>query len=331
MKVRDLADSFYKVYGGRSLFEQFDADVRDEIHVFLEEARDVLGQAYQLLYRRQEGPFKAVDTNFALYSKEISNLSLVSDSLSSPSSPSSAETPLKRPKSFQKLWWSLRDKKRVEQILRNFTELNGRIHESIKLWCLGTSIGVDLQHLNRLQTDENSRVLGFDIDARLQFQVSQIDAPPTSLQVKDLEICDAIVTAQPFGDGSFSILNLHQSSILIEHRSYAPESPVAVEMDLRTHDLVDKLASLLHQRKGSDFRTPSCQGWVRSTQQNTVAFLFSIPEAVEPSPTSLLSILQSKDIASPSLGSRFWLAMKLARFLSQLQLVKWVGVHRSCV
>lgn len=234
---------------------------------------------------------------------------------------------VKRLKSFQKLWWSLRDKKRVEHILRDFTELNGRIHESIKLWCLGTSIGVNMQHLKRLQDDTNSRALGFDIDAGLQIAVSQHQSPPQSLEMDDPELYGAIHKAKSVGDGTFSILDYQNSAVLIEHRSYASESPIPVEMDSRTHDLVDTLASLLHQPKEAVFRTPPCQGWIKAPQQNTVAFMFSVPDSVEPSPSSLLEILQSTDTTSPSLGSRFWLALKLSRFVSQLHLVKWVSFY----
>lgn len=239
-------------------------------------------------------------------------------------SPNSSKTSLRRPSSFHKLWWSLRDKKRVEQILQNFTDLNGRIHESIKLWCLGTSIGVNMQHLNRLQDDANSRALGFDVDAGLQIAVSQHQAPPLSLEIHDPELFGMISMAEPIRDGSFSILTHRKPTILIERRSYAPQSSIPVEMDSRTHDLVDQLASLLHQRKGAVFRTPPCQGWIKTSNNNTVAFIFHVPESLEPSPTSMLDILRSNDMASPSLGSRFWLAAKLAKFVSQLQLVKWV-------
>lgn len=239
-------------------------------------------------------------------------------------SPTSSEISLRRPSSFHKLWWSLRDKKRVEQILQDFTDLNGRIHESIKLWCLGTSIGVNMQHLNRLQDDANSRALGFDVDAGLQIAVSQSQAPPRSLELDDPELCGMILMSKPIRDGSFSILTHRKTAILIERHSYAPQSSIPVEMDSRTHDLIDQLASLLHQRKGALFRTPPYQGWIKTPRENTVSFVFHVPDSLEPAPTSMLDILRSSDMSSPSLGSRFWLALKLAKFVSQLQLVKWV-------
>lgn len=308
------------------MFEQFDADVRDEIHQFLEIARDVLNQAYRLLRHRQEGSYKTLETRSASKSRTMPIFTIgYSEATLTPASP---EMSLRRPSSFHKLWWSFRDKKRVEQILQDFVDLNGRIHENIKLWCLGTSIGVNMQHLNRLHENANSRALGFDVDAGLQIAVSQTHAPPYSLKIDDPELCAMVNMAESIRDGSFSILTNRKPAILIERRSYAPQSSLPVEMDNRTHELVNQLASLLHQRKGSVFRTPPFQGWIKSAQENKVAFVFHVPESVEPSPTSMQEILQSRDMGSPSLGSRFWLAVKLARFISQLQLVKWV---RSCL
>ncbi|KAK0372059.1 hypothetical protein CLIM01_10584 [Colletotrichum limetticola] len=61
-------------------------------------------------------------------------------------------------------------------------------------------------------------------------------------------------------------------------------------------------------------------------QHNRVAYMFSIPEVTEPSPSNLLDILSSTS-SPPSLSKRFSLAHKLSRCISQLHLVKWV--HES--
>ena len=75
----------------------------------------------------------------------------------------------------------------MESIVDEFSELNSRIHENIKLWCLGTSIGVDLRHLRHLESDPNSRVLGFDVDARLQMATSQAEHA-ASLEIDEWEV-----------------------------------------------------------------------------------------------------------------------------------------------
>ena len=203
-----------QTYGGRSLFEQFDTEVQDQIHIFLEQAAGVLGLAYQLLNRRQEN--SPVD-------KEIQLLA-ITPTKSGKLSPAPSETSLssmKRPGSFQRLRWSLLDKKRVEVIVRDFSELNGRVHESIKLWCLGTSIGIDLQHLKRLEDDYNSRVLGFDVDARLQMATSQTQVVPKILEVNELDLQQKICDVKQFGD-NFGVFSREGKPMLVEYRSYSP-------------------------------------------------------------------------------------------------------------
>ncbi|KAJ4025686.1 hypothetical protein NW752_003161 [Fusarium irregulare] len=295
------------IYDGQCLFEQFDAEIQEEIRVQLEQASDVLDRAYSILNRPSNTSLRVSPTP--------SHDSLVL-----------GDTPTRRPGSFQRFRWSLMDKKRVEAILRDFADSNDRIHENLKLWCLGTSIGVDLRHLKRLETDINSRKLGFDADARLQLATGQRSPITQTLEINELELRQELLNVEPLAK-SFGVLTWRGRNIMAEYRSYAAESPVPVEIDTRTRDLVDRLANLLHQPKEAFFRTPKCQGWVKQMQQNRVVYLFNIPETAKPLPIRLLDALQSDKIPTPSLSQRFHLASKLARCISQLQLVKWV--HES--
>jgi hypothetical protein len=204
-----------------------------------------------------------------------------------------------------------------------FSELNSRIHENIKLWCLGTSIGVDLRHLRHLESDPNSRTLGFDIDARPQMATSQAEHA-ASLEIDEWEVKQSFPDTRKVGE-RFEIARRENDSFLLEYRSYSPSAPVSVELDGRTRDLVDRLANLLHQPKEIGFRTPSCVGWFRGRKDNKVAYVFNIPVGFDPSPISLLDVLESGDLAAPSLSERFKLALRLSRCISQLQLVKWVS------
>ncbi|KAH0430442.1 hypothetical protein CcaCcLH18_07822 [Colletotrichum camelliae] len=263
-------------YGGKSLFEQFDKDVQDQILVFLEQASDVLEQAYKLLSRRQKFDTKVRDPQSPAKSSFLATISPAPSS----SSLSSGDLVLKRPKSFQRIKWSFVDKKRVGTIVQDFSELNGRIHESIKLWCLGTSIGVNLQHLNRLETDENSRALGFDVDARLQMATSQNQTTAKSLEISDPSLRQCVENATVFGD-KFGIFYWEGKACLVEYRSYSPDSPVPIPLDDRTRDLVDKLANLLHQPKEIAFRTPSCQGWFHESFRSENVLFFPMVDSAE--------------------------------------------------
>ncbi|EJT75451.1 hypothetical protein GGTG_05385 [Gaeumannomyces tritici R3-111a-1] len=347
------------VYAGRTLFVQFDTEVQKNIHLFFEEATGILQQAHELLSRGQGDPNACAGGSHPSSDGDAPSMSNGGNSsprsempttLAPATSPVALRHALARPRSFVRLRWSLLDKKRVEAILCQFSDFNNRIHENIKLCCLATTIGVDLAHLRRLEDDVSSRVLGFDTDARLRQIVAadagSRDCGPGLASFEILGGADgaAELTLRPSefvrddSDGRFGIAITHSREndntpgrerrpLLVEYRSYAPESPVSVDLDDRTKDLVDQLARLLRQPKGVVFRTPRCEGWVRQPEHNRVAFLFAIPDNVDPMSVSLLKILSSKDVPPPPLGQRFLLAGHLARCISQLQLVKWV--HKS--
>ncbi|KAI9685289.1 MAG: hypothetical protein M1822_004662 [Bathelium mastoideum] len=280
-------------YNGEVLFEQFDAEVQNEIQLFLEELCSVVDQAHRLLSR----PLRTNQTT-ASGSKPTSSIS-------------------------RRLRWTLLDKKRITALIEDFSELNGRILANIKLWCLSVSIGVNLQHLRRLEHDPNSRQLGFDIDARLRLAANHAESIQETSELKNPELVLALENAKKFGD-KFGILEWNGKPALVEFRSYASDAPIPITIDSRTRELVDNLAKLLHQPKELVFRTPSCIGWTLKPLTNQYSFIFALPPDVQPVPISLLEILSLTVSMKPSLGDKFRLALGLARCVSQLQLVKWV-------
>ncbi|KAK4199631.1 hypothetical protein QBC40DRAFT_340368 [Triangularia verruculosa] len=295
-----------RIYGGNCIFDQFDVDIQDQIRVSLEQAMDTLNQAHQLLERRQRVSVedRATDSKFPLLPTISPQATL----------------------SLSRLKWSLRDKKRLERIILDFSEHNSAIHVQIKVWCLSMSAGVNLHHLKHLEEDENSRLLGFHVDASLLRANVELDRPHMDLEVHGPDVTPLVSNCTPFGD-KFAVCTQQGRPTLLEYRAYAPDIRVPVEPDNRTRQLVNSLANLLHQPTEVTFRTPHCNGWITQMQYNRVAFMFSIPEGVEPTPFTLLQLLSSKDLPSPSLSDRLQLALSLARCISQLQLVKWV--HES--
>lgn len=311
------------------LFEQFDPEVQNHIQIFFEQAIGIIEQAHRLLSRRQTSSSSdaiSLADSFSTITTRAGNTLVATPNGSIASLSKPQEVSKKSSWTFQRLRWSLSDKKRVEAIVHEFSDVNKRIYDNIKLWCLGTSIGIDLQHLRHLEDDTSSQALGFDLDARLQLAASTERDLPGTLEVQQGEDTRRALHSIVPVEEKFGIAQWDYKPMLVEYRSYAPESPVSVEMDPRTYSLVDKLAKLLHQPKEIVFRTPSCWGWVRQAQFNRVAFMFSIPEGCEPQPSSLYHVLGSNS-QPPSLGQRFTLALQLARCISNLQLVKWV--HKS--
>lgn len=52
--------------------------------------------------------------------------------------------------------------------------------------CLGSSVGIDLKHLKRLQKDKNSQDLGFNTDATLRLTSNNAKELPGTLELPDV-------------------------------------------------------------------------------------------------------------------------------------------------
>jgi hypothetical protein len=223
------------------------------------------------------------------------------------------------------LRWSLRDKKRTEEVLNNFADLNSRIHENIKLWSLATSIGLDIQHLERLKNDQSSIDLGFNVDATLQIAAGDAQAISGSVELCGQGWMDAIKASKPVEE-RFGLIQLNGMRFLQENRSYDEHRHASTtEVDPRTKDRVDGLAKLLQHPKERVFCIPRCVGWKYIPTSRRIAFAFEIPADVSTEPVSLRRLLDGTE--KPELGDKFQLAFRLARCIAQLQMVKWVSLN----
>ncbi len=225
------------------------------------------------------------------------------------------------------LRWSFYDKKQTEKIVRDFGDLNSRIMDHIKLVCLGSAIGVDLQHLNHLKTDDNSKKLGFDVDATLKLTVGETQDHAQSLEIMNPKWIEQLHHTQHV-DGEFAVLNCIGARVLEESRTYVPFPQTPHGLDPRTKDRVDALARLLQQPKEQVFRIPRCIGWKFVSSHNRIAFLFEVPPDVKPQPVSLIKLLENLDMKM-SLGGKFRLAHSLAKCMAQLHMVRWVGMQSA--
>ncbi|KAF4539616.1 Protein kinase [Lasiodiplodia theobromae] len=183
------------IYGNQTLFEKFDKEVQNEIQIFFEDLRATIDQAYQLLLHRSGriGDNEATSSIHKLTRQNNSSSSLLS---------------------LQHWQWTLKDKKRVEAIIDRYGELNRRITENIKLWCLATSIGVNLQHLHRLRDDENAQALGFNVDATLQLATTDPGPPIETLELGSVVLTQALHEARVVEE-RFGILTYNGETLLI--------------------------------------------------------------------------------------------------------------------
>jgi Prion-inhibition and propagation len=317
--LRGLLFSEATIYGNKTLFEQFESDIQKQIQLLLGPLKGTLQEGCDLLERRygvtQENPGLVSQTSNLSIASTLTPNTLVSPSRS------------KSPGLQDYFRWSFQDKKRVKTIVEEVSDQNNRVHEKIKLWCLASQLGVNVQHLQRLQRDEISRQLGFDVDATLR--LTQWDAlnSQASLELTDPSWNKHLKTITPVANqGKFATFTKDNKAYLQEGHDYETEarSPSDV-LDTRTKKKVEDLAKLLHQPKEQVFRIPRCVGWKFMPIQKSIGFVFEMPSSPDAEPISLLRLLSSPG-DKPELGDKFRLALKLARCISQLHMVKWVRI-----
>lgn len=311
------------------MFEQFDEDIQKQIELLLGQLKSILQEGCDLLERR----YGVKDASSITLPPQptLTNLSSTS-TLHAASSP----TPVYRrpsPSFPNMLMWSLRDKKRVESIVRNFNDQNGRIHEKIKLWCLASQLGVNVQHLQRLQNDDCSKRLGFDVDATLRLTQWDAENIQTSLELQHSSWNEHLRLISPTpNQGLFALFHKDGKTFVQENHAYnevgwnvgSSDSVATGALDARTKNRVDSLAKLLHQPKEQVFRIPPCVGWKYLPVQGSIAFVFEVHSKLSAEPMSLLRLLSTTE-TKPELGDKFRLALGLARCIAQLHMVKWVS------
>ncbi|KAH8777026.1 hypothetical protein F5882DRAFT_503016 [Hyaloscypha sp. PMI_1271] len=327
------------IYGGETLFQQFEPDVQEQIRIKLRQLKTILGEVTELLEQRYRSKSSADKSNRASSStssidKETALLNHSPPNLSSYSlspidvSRKNTASPLRQ------IQWSIWDKKRVGAIVRNFKDLNNELHDQIKFYCNASTLGVDLGHLQRLQNDASSRALGFDMDANLRLTAydNQCGNPSESFELQG-ESWTALLQSTIPVSTKFSIAHADGRTLLLEKFAYdhlpstSSENLQMQDISPRTRRRVDALAKLLRQPKEQVFRIPRCIGWKYHAQQKSIAFVFEIqPERLNGMPMDLLQLLGDRE-ARVSLGDKFMLALALAKCISQLHMVKWV--HES--
>ncbi|KAH8745421.1 hypothetical protein BGZ57DRAFT_778237, partial [Hyaloscypha finlandica] len=323
------------IYGGETLFEQFEEDVQVQIKILLVQLKAILLEGFDLVHGRYGSSSSAEKLR-----RSTSRTSSLAESMSfkhnSPGLPSFAsptpQTTSRKGSTLPLLLirWSLRDKKRVETIVQNFRDMNTRIHDKVKLWCLASQLGVDLQHLKHLQSDRNSKLLGFDIDATLKLTVCDVESVPSTLELGD-ESWEEIFSHKTRLNERFSTSAKSGSMLLLEDFPYDVDSVFSTldmadlvqgncKIDPRARSRVDALAKLLHQPKELVFRIPRCVGWKYAKAQKLIAFVFDFGNRLHSRPIDLLSLLSDVTI-KPSLGDKFRLAHGLANCISQLHIL----------
>jgi hypothetical protein len=302
-----------QLYNQNAMFDYFSEDVQDQIKILLIEAVSKLHEAIDLLDKR--------------YSRRSDETSLSSSGYMFDRMRQSSRSPLRV------VQWSFRDKKRTGTIVMEFTDLNGRVHENIKLFVLGSSLSVNPErHLRHLQSNPVSQQLGFNVDATLRLHAENAEETFEKCDLPQEPWESILLAANPVCgyEQRYAITNdvdTPGSSLILEYRHYEPVgSQTGQEVDDRTQKLLNWLARLLKVSKEAYFLVPRCRGWRYIPNQKTIAFVFETPPGFSGVPTSLLDLLRDSK-AKLSLNEKLQIAFGLARSLSRLQMVQWVCTH----
>ncbi|KAJ5178875.1 hypothetical protein N7492_002085 [Penicillium capsulatum] len=325
--LRTLLFTKRHIYGGRSLFEEFDADIQQQICLLCEEIESILKQGIKILERRY-GVTREDPNEDSFFSKLTTDTVSRALSITSSSSQNSGRGHTS-PGLPSLLVWSLRDKKRVVAILYAFKDRNARLKKKIELWCFASQLGVSSEHLRHLQTDESSKRLGFDQDASLRLNQGDADRSMEPLELVDPSWDTYLKTIEPIEhQGMFAMFSRGDSTYIQENHHYElpTSAPTGTSVDPRTRSRVESLARLLHQPKERVFRVLPCLGWKYLPDQASIAFIFEVQPKPVGKPVSLQRLLFHSE-NRPELGDKFRLALGLANCIAQMHMVQWV--HES--
>jgi hypothetical protein len=220
-----------QIYKGRTLFEQFEDDVQEQIRILLQQLKAILFEGFDLLNRRYGTAGSAEKQLSRTPSTSSSSITMVDERCSLGPMSSHIMHRKSSPSAILLLRWSFRDKRRVEVIVQNFRDMNSRIHEKVKLWCLASQLGVDLRHLQHLQNDKNSRLLGFDVDATLRLTAWDAESLPGTLELPDMSWQEVLRGEQKLNE-RFSTSKMSASTFLVERCPYYTDSLPPTQMNL---------------------------------------------------------------------------------------------------
>lgn len=305
-------------------FSRFDAEIQSEILGLFEQLEGIMTDVYRLVWER--------------YGDGAGHCDIHGDGASAvqrtgtPDSTASPRPPLlKRASSsttLAKMRWIWRDKKRAEQLLTQFNEMNASIYSHIKLLLLSSTLSRDLEYCHVLERDGNAKALGLDSDVRLciiaagerptagPHQQQQQQTPSLEIQPWTIAFPDDSCAR----DSGVSICKHGADDVALEYKSIPAGRDIQETVVARAR----QLAALLSQHKDPSFRVLQCRGYAHLASKKRFAFLFNLPPGCHPQSVSLLDELRNRR-SRPSLGDKFRLALVLASSIAQLQMVQWVS------
>jgi len=267
-----------------------------------EQLEGIMSKVYRLVWVRYGDAAdtapdkgKSVERSSTPDSGLLQSSTLLSPILSS-KQPSLARSPSTN--TLAKMRWAWKDRKKAEQLLANFNDMNAAIYNQIKLLLLSSTLGRDLEYCRTLETSGNAKALGLDSDVRLRIMAldEQSAVKQAELEIEPWSITFSSETSTRSGDNGVSICNLGTEQVALEYKTIPAGKAIQHTVVTRAR----QLAALLSQDKDPSFRVLQCRGYAHLASEKRFAFLFNIPSCYEPQPVSLLDELKNRK-SRPSL------------------------------
>lgn len=204
--------------------------------------------------------------------------------------------------------------------MERFAEVNNQLLEMVRFWSLASTVWVNMRHLEHLRTDQDAVALGLHDDASLALTISSAETVKESFELE--EGWDKMMQEARAVENRFAVFSRNGSNMLRKNCVF--QQGAEPHVDPQTRNRINLLAKLLNQPKEDLFCILPFQGWNFSPIRKQISYLFKAPSGLGLEPRSLLYLLKEPK-AQPPLGLKFHLAHSLARSISQLHMVKWVG------
>ena len=136
--------------------------------------------------------------------------------------------------------------------MRDYSDMNTRIHEHVKLCSFASSIRVDLTHLHRLQNDADSIQLSFNLDATLQLAKYEANNKPVSFELIDSRWKDAVHRAVSVKE-RFRIIESFSRRYLLKRRQYYAPFDCDSNVDDQKRRPIDSFSKSAPSTEGTGF------------------------------------------------------------------------------
>ncbi|KAK6352409.1 hypothetical protein TWF730_009236 [Orbilia blumenaviensis] len=175
----------------------------------------------------------------------------------------------------------------------------------------------------------NTRIATLARIKRMSILAANPKPRPSETDGSSMEIESRLVKeGKAFGSHTYtSIQDGHTRNVLVEWIRYNKFETTIFEGLI---DRIESLTSLLGSANNpADFRILRCSNYVHKPGDSAFGLIFELPDVSVAVPKSLATVIEetSKFRERPSLGSRFSLALTLARSLSGFHKVGWL--HKS--